>query len=712
MSTSAYTQFRELLDEIFQFDRADLDFGIYRILNQKRVEVQGFFDNELLPQVDKALAGMQQVDTIRLQKELEEVQQQMHSYQMSPAAIAAVPRVRELRAKLDGAVKESIGPEDVFSALTEFFRRYYDKGDFLSRPLYRKGVYAVPYEGQEVKLHFANSDQYYIKTGEHFKDYAFTLDDGRGVHFAITEASTERDNNKAQGGKDRCFVLCTSEDAILADDTALTLRFSYTVPEQIVDPETGKEKKRKQEDLNAEAVAKVLADLSAGAFAEALGMLKPTEKNPKRTLLEAKLSDYTARNKFDYFIHKDLGGFLRRELDFYIKSEVVPLDDLTQTDIERLEKTLKKVRAIREVAETLIAFLAQLEEFQKRVFLKKKFVIETGWCVTLDRVPLELWEEVAKNTAQVEEWKRLYAIHEHTPTTTQSTPWSEPPSVAFLTEHPHLMVDTQFFGQEFTECLLASWEDIEAQTDGVIVNSENLQALNLLKARYAGEVKCIYIDPPYNTGGDGFLYKDSYQHSSWLAMMQDRLITGRSLLNQEGTIFVSIDNHESGNLINLMDSTFGNENFVADLVWEKTRKNDAKLFSVGHEYMFCYAKDMQFLKNNQTVWRETKPGAQEIIDKYQELRIKHKKDNIAIQEDLREWYKILPLKHPSKSLSRYKWVDDNGPWRDRDISWPGGGGPRYKVNNHPTGASSGVFVRRLRPESRSHRRSGHPKRCP
>lgn len=583
MSTPQLTEFRALLDEIFQFDRADLDFGLYRILNQKREEIQRFFDHQLVPHVEKALAGAQKTDTEALKNELAEAEKQGRALGLAPDGVANLPKVRELRAKLDEADKNTLKPEAVFSALTEFFRRYYDKGDFLSRPLYRKGVYAIPYEGQEVKLHFANADQYYVKTGEHFKDYAFTLNDGKTVRFALVEASVERDNNKAQNGKDRCFVFQKIRPTDDANTETLTLEFAYLVPEPVVDPATGKPKKPKQEDLNREATNTILADLEAAPFLEGLAALKGTEKQPKRTVLEAKLADYTARNKFDYFIHKDLGGFLHRELDFYIKSEVVSLDDLTQTDPEHLERTIRKARAIRAVAESLIMFLAQLEDFQKHLFLKKKFVVECGWCVTLDRVPKVLWESVRNSTAQVAEWKRLYAIEEHTPTTTQPTPWSEPPSLAFLEEHPHLMVDTQFFDTAFSEALVGSWEDVEAQTDGVIVNSENLQALNLLKARYSGYIDCIYIDPPYNAKTSKILYKNDYEHSSWLCLMNDRLISSKNMLNKNNTIIIAIDENEQERLGMLLSDIFNDRKITAISVIHNPRGIQGSGFSYNHE---------------------------------------------------------------------------------------------------------------------------------
>ena len=157
-----------------------------------------------------------------------------------------------------------------------------------------------------------------------------------------------------------------------------------------------------------------------------------------------------------------------------------------------------------------------------------------------------------------------------------------------------------------------------------------------------------------------------------------------TFLHELRTLYPNLLN-EVHYLRKLIDEIFGEENFIAQLVWEKGRKNDAKLFSVGHEYMLGYAYSREVLRTLNTVWREPKPGAKEIWDKYCELRTTHGDKDESIEEDLQDWYKSLPKSHPSKSLSRYKRVDKWGPWRDRDISWPGGGGPRYKISHPKTG---------------------------
>ena len=179
-------------------------------------------------------------------------------------------------------------------------------------------------------------------------------------------------------------------------------------------------------------------------------------------------------------------------------------------------------------------------------------------------------------------------------------------------------------------------------------------------------------------------------HTDWLNMIYPRLRLARALLTDDGVILVSIDEHEITNLRSSMDEVFGEENFLSCLTWEKGRKNDAKFFSNGHEYVLVYAKSQSHLRDIKTLWREEKPGARDIWEKYLELRKAHAERGDLIEADLQAWYSDLPKSHPAKKWSRYKRVDQHGPWRDRDISWPGSGGPRYDVVHPLTGKACAV----------------------
>jgi adenine-specific DNA-methyltransferase len=157
-----------------------------------------------VPQVQKVLSESLSVDKQALQKELDDA---IKSAQALGADPNTLPKVQDLKKRL-GEAADMVGIEnEVFSLLANFFKRYFDNGDFISMRRYKKEVYAIPYEGEEVKLHWANADQYYIKTSEYFKVYRFKLANGKTVAFELIEASTEQNNNKTQGDKERRFAI-------------------------------------------------------------------------------------------------------------------------------------------------------------------------------------------------------------------------------------------------------------------------------------------------------------------------------------------------------------------------------------------------------------------------------------------------------------------------------------------------------------------------
>jgi len=568
MGESNLSKFKGLLAELFMFDQADLDFGIYRIMNAKRGEITRFLNSDLLPQVRESLADLASGDRAQIESELAKAIESLRELGSDPESSS---KVKELREKLASHADIDAIESAVFSHLYEFFRRYYSEGDFLSLRRYKASVYAIPYEGEEVKLHWANADQYYIKTTENFRDYSFKLPDGRRVHFKVVEADTEENNNKAANGNDRRFII-TADDPVSESNGELVIKFEYRTDEE----------KRKQVQLNEAAIQTVLSNQAIINWISSLASKAPTEKNPDRTLLERHLTEYTARNTFDYFIHKDLGGFLRRELDFYIKNEVMYLDDIESDSAPHVERYLAKVKAMRRIAHKVIDLLTQLENFQKKLWLKKKFVVDTNYCVTLDRVPEELYAEIAANDAQRGEWVRLFAIDEIERDLARKG-FSSPLTIEFLKDNPFLMVDTKFFHQEFKDKLLAGFDDLE-EIEGLLIHSENFQALQFLGKRYRGKIRYAYIDPPYNTASTPILYKNDYKHSSWASLMQDRLRLSFSLLSNDGVHTIAIDDTELANLTKILEQTAPSYRLTKITVVHNPKGSITKDFNRTHEY--------------------------------------------------------------------------------------------------------------------------------
>ena len=584
---------KTLLHEMFQLDRGDLDFGLYRIMNLKAAEVVSFLDRDLLPQVKDTLRLTSAEERAELEEELEAARKQTRQLGLNPDS-QTPPKIVGLNRRLAEMKKDADAEADVYNHLANFFARYYTEGDFVSQRRYSRGgrsAYLIPYDGEEVKLHWANADQYYVKTTENYASYAFTVgagDAARRVRFEIAAADNEKDNVKEPNGRQRRFVLAHGKGAAAVEDGELAVRFEHR-------PLTEGEKKRwpgngvsQQGCINEATVERILNAVDPD-WQAALTALAPTNANGERTLLAKHVDRYTAKNSFDYFIHKDLGGFLRQELDLYLNTEVLNLDDLEQGDAPRLDRALARVRAMRYVGGKIIDFLAQLEDFQKRLWLKKKLVLETNWCVTLDRVPEALYPEVAANAAQSEEWVELFAVDEIAGDLTNgNVAWSDPPSVEFLKANPFLVLDTRHFDRDFTDRLLAALSDagpLDEQTDGLLVHGENFQALNLLQARYGGQVQCVYIDPPYNTGDSEILYKNGYLRSSWLAMMENRLSFLTKMLMQDSVSYIAIDDFEMPNLAKLIETQHPSLRREMIVINHHPQGGKAKTLANTHEYM-------------------------------------------------------------------------------------------------------------------------------
>ena len=573
---SQYDKLKKILREMFQMDQADLDFGIYRIMNQKRDEIEKFLDKDLLPQVKDQFAKYRDVQADDKKKELAELEKTLKKVNVDPETNEEFIRLRD---EVKSAGDEEALANEVFSHLATFFRRYYNGGDFLSLRRYKKDTYAIPYEGEEVKLYWANHDQYYIKSSEFLRDFTFKLSDSKRVHFKLVNATQEKDNVKEASGKERRFKL-HDDEPIAIDGSELFIQFVFVGD------------KEAQKKLNKQTIQAI--QQQSGKLADFMDIFRKdgTEKNPNRTLLEKHLNTYTARFNFDFFIHKDLTGFFKRELDFYIKNEVLFVDDLDDQDINKLKSAVAKVKVIKYIAHKIITMLGQLENFQKKLWLKKKFVTQCGYCVTLDRVPEDLYETIAKNEAQIEEWIRLYAINEIEGDLAQVA-FSKPLTVEFLKANPFLMLDTKHFDKQFNQKLLASFDDLDEQCDGLIINSENFQALNILKSKYSEKVNCIYADPPYNAKSSEIIYKNTYKHSSWISFMLDRIVQAAELKNEKGSLLVAIDENEFDNLSKIFETLFP--------LWEKDCisivHNPAGVqgdnFSYSHEYCFFVYEKMK-----------------------------------------------------------------------------------------------------------------------
>ena len=245
-------------------------------------------------------------------------------------------------------------------------------------------------------------------------------------------------------------------------------------------------------------------------------------------------------------------------------------------------------------------------------------------------------------------------------------------------------------------------------TQNLYIEGDNLAVLKLLQETYLGKIKMIYIDPPYNTSND-FIYNDDFSesvedylahsgqfdaegnrlvlntesngrfHTDWLNMIYPRVKLAKDLLTEDGVIFLSIDENEVNTLKAVCDEIFGATNFVAELIWSAGRKNDSKHISVSHEYVLCYFRNADYIQEHKILWREKKQGLSDIYAEYERLKKIYKDDCESIEKGLKNWYKNLPDGHPASDHSHYNRVDKKGIFFADNISWPGGGGPKYTL---------------------------------
>lgn len=585
---SKYNELVKKLKEIFQIDRPELDFGIYRILNAKADEINNYLENTLKQKISDALATAGNANKAELEKQLNSA---IKAAEDAGFNAEDSPKVKDLRQQIITTSQGANEHENaVFTHLLSFFSRYYDSGDFVSKRRYKGDTYAIPYAGEEVMLHWANKDQYYIKSGENFANYSFKLKSNKIVNFKILAADVEKDNRK-DNEAERRFVLIKKHSRTVIDDEGceyeqeyepvsftntessaeLTIYFEYkSTPKGTVQSESVANRKKGKLGLNELALLKV-KELIPEEWRE-LFERSPTESNEQRTIIEKHLTTYTQRNTADYFIHKDLSYFLSNELDFYIKNEVMNLDNLQKAGaFSDIEKQLRMIQCLRAISKDLISFLSQLEDFQKKLWTKRKFITSNNFLVSLCRLPADLAIECINNEIQQKEWVNLGLVDE-----------SELSSL-HVKSHPYLICDTTFFDTDFKQALINSIDNFDEEITGTLINSDNYQALMLLREKYANKLDFVYIDPPYNTVHSKILYKNQFEHSSWLSLLNNTMPLSKAMLKAESSFGFAIDDYEYNNAYKLIEHNYNNSEISTIVVNHHPQGSGGRL-SRTHEY--------------------------------------------------------------------------------------------------------------------------------
>ncbi len=635
-SASAQQRFLSLLKrDILKLELAELDFGIYRILNYRRAQILAYLDETLPGRITAWTQALEQADGKSL-------------------------------ARSEG--------DNCYYHLHTFFSRYWDDGDFIPRA--RRGgtaAYAVPYNGQDTHFHWATKGSHYVKSGELFSRYAYT-DAGAQVRFVIERADTEKDNAK---GSTKYFF----PTAFAAAEEGFDLRWQWRAASDAENKRykakgsptvngTGQQDIADEGDALPETEGTTLQERVLHAWLS--GADFKAAKPPKQVspvLLASNAKRFVRKNTSDFFVHPQLGEFLRGELDVYLKHEFVQIWDAPDTELPRIRA---KFKLVREIALDLITFLDQIERFQATLFEKRKFVLQADYLVQCSWLLREggaqgkqLVEEASDNAAQAKEWAGWVGDKA-----------KKANGKKLVAAYPHLPLHTVHFDAEFKTRVLACFDDLEAALGGELIHADNYAALRTIEPAYRARVKCIYIDPPYNTGSDGFLYKDDHMTSSWAGMMDERLSAGSVLLDDRGVTFSSIDHNERDTLRTLFNNGYGAANFVGEIVWNNVTDNNPTRIANEHEYLLCYAKDISLLEAS---WKNSLASVKAALIQVEESLIaEHSKDLEALVRAYADWYR----EHKSQlgAMEGYKFIDRRGIYAgSRSVHNPGKEGYRYDV---------------------------------
>jgi len=619
MNDEKIMELQSIIRKLFQFDNSDLDFGIYRIINIKRKEISEFIDKELFDIINKKIKKLgdnselkSAVDSLRV--DIEEsfgcnIEEAKTKYAETPKVKSYIDKEKELKA----TEKEAEIEGEIYDDIINFFSRYYDKGDFISKRRYSKdNKYAIPYNGEEVYLYWANNDQYYIKTGENFKNYSFKADSLK-VKFELVSEEVEVEKGNIKDPEKKSFIF---HDANYdADKKLVSVLFGYR---GLADEETNaitaltEKKNVGKDEVNTYNLKKINEKIALFGLSDLQKKhIKMDGEKSDKSELEWHLNKYTTKNTTDYFIHKNLKRFLSQELDFYIKNEILHIDDIQSKEI--FNSTVNKIKTFKEISLKIIEFLSQVEDFQKMLWEKRKFVISTDYCMTLDYVAEKYYPKILENKAQLEEWMKLYSFDIEKEAkllkgklTAQGKSETEK-KIEVLKQNPTLVIDTKFYEEDFKYQLISEIDDLDEKTNGILIKSENFQALNLLMNKYRGKIKCCYIDPPFNLGENGdFLYKTNYLDSSWCCLLESRIHLLKELLCDKGNFFVRCDYHGNYLVRLLLKTIFGEDNFKNEIIINRIKKSDsrAKRYNVATDTLYWTSKTEDNIFNIQKFEKE------------------------------------------------------------------------------------------------------------
>jgi len=430
------------------------------------------------------------------------------------------------------------GKEFFLNHLFDFFSQFFQRGN--------KTKY------QEPDFNFLIIDKYYYKMNPFLENMFINLEDGFKLEFKLTFRESKKE------GKEKIklfFVIEKGPNPVTYNhsDKLLTVNFQYR---QILEDEIKGSKRSIKKTIKKYCKDSILTHIKDPII---LNILKKKHISGESDNLTYYLDLYYSKSDSDSFIYKNLGKYLKKKLKNYIQRQLFPLMFSSFEKSKNFELLKKNIQSFEFISNEIIDNFAKIEEIKKRLFFKKKFVSDTNYGISLNKIPNEYYMEIKENKDQMNQWRENFNFNSLMEDKAKI-------SMEFLKSNPFLVVDTKNFPKDFKFKVISDIPDLETSIQGTLIKSENFQALSLILRMFNNSIKCIYIDPPYNTGQD-FLYNDSFGREAWLIMMKNRLILGKNLLNSDGIFFSSIDDNELAYYSILVEKIFKKR--LNTIIWHK-----------------------------------------------------------------------------------------------------------------------------------------------
>jgi adenine-specific DNA-methyltransferase len=461
--------------------------------------------------------------------------------------------------KLQQDINDALKPspafrDELFEKLYDFFHRYFSESGsiyFRYTPLHQNVYEKVYTDDKDVMLFWKTHMLYYVKTDRLFRSLDVELD-GTKFHFDASMVEHKKANEK----RDIVYVFKEKRKDTLVFEVAYSERGRIT----------------KVDDI--------------------LRTLRKQGVTLKEDTLDRAFRVFEKQSEVDYFINKDAKAFLEEQFNLWLYQYVFSgVSEWTETRISQLQ-TLK------DIAFKIIAFISQFENELVKIWNKPKFVLNSNYVITLDRVAekdIALVEKLLahKNLkVQIEEWRQLGIVDASFKV--GAVLEKDLTGKHITKEYQHLPIDTKFFKDLELE-ILGLFDNLDDALDGRLVKSENYQALATIQSRFRQQVKCIYIDPPYNTDASEILYANDYKHSSWLTLIENRIECAWPLLTADGILCVAIDDSELSRLQGMLLDKYGEDRLlgVVAIRSNPAGRSTAKGFSISHDYAVFLARSAE-----------------------------------------------------------------------------------------------------------------------